>query len=135
MGHLSFTQLSFVVALVLALVDWVAVACGQRRLEYVFKPATLAAVWAWAWLLTRGPHDAWQARFFLPGLAFSLVGDVILMLPGERFFLPGLVSFLLGHLCYIVGLNPTLPPYPSLVFFVAVTVLLAMFYLILCNLL
>lgn len=100
----------FAVALVLGLIDWVAVGRGQKRLEYLFKPATLVAVLAGAWLLTRGPHDDWQARFFLPGLAFSLAGDVFLMLPGERFFLPGLVAFLLGHLCYVAGLNPTLPP-------------------------
>ena len=30
--------------------------------------------------------------------------------------------FLLAHLCYIVGLNPTLPPCPALVFLVVVAV-------------
>ena len=117
---------SLVISLVLALVDWVAVARRQKRLEYVFKPATLVAVLVGAWLLTRGPHDAWQACFFLPGLVFSLAGDVFLMLPGagagsrSPYFLPGLVAFLLGHLCYIAGLNPAPPPWPSLVFLVVV---------------
>jgi len=122
-AHWPFACWSFVVALVLAVVDWVAVARRQKRLEYIFKPATLVAVLVGAWLLTWGPHDTWQARFFLPGLVFSLAGDVFLMLPGERFFLPGLVSFLLGHLCYIVGLNPTLPPWPALALFVVVAVI------------
>ncbi len=121
--HLSFGHFSLVIALVLGLVDWVAVARRQKRLEYVFKPATLVAVLVGAWLLARGPHDAWQARFFLPGLAFSLAGDVFLMLPGGRFFLPGLVSFLVGHLCYIAGLNPTLPPWPALAILVVVAVI------------
>jgi uncharacterized membrane protein YhhN len=115
-----------VISLVLALVDWVAVARRQKRLEYVFKPATLVAVLVGAWLLTRGPHDAWQACFFLPGLVFSLAGDVFLMLPGagagssSPYFLPGLVAFFLGHLCYIAGLNPAPPPWLSLVFLVVV---------------
>lgn len=113
---------ALVTALILALIDWVTVARRQKRLEYVFKPATLVVVLIGAWLLTREPHDAWQARFFLLGLAFSLAGDVFLMLPGERFFLPGLAVFLLAHLCYIVGLNPTLPPCPALVFLVVVAV-------------
>jgi uncharacterized membrane protein YhhN len=105
----------FAVALVLASVDWLAVARRQRGMEYIFKPATLVAILIGAWLLTRAPHDAWQAHFFLPGLAFSLAGDIFLMLPGERFFLPGVVAFLLGHMCYIAGLNPTLPPALALV--------------------
>ena len=39
----------------------------------------------------------------LTGLALSLVGDVLLALPGERFFLAGLVSFLLGHVAFVVA--------------------------------
>jgi uncharacterized membrane protein YhhN len=113
-GRLSFPHLMLIISLFLAFIDWLAVARRLKRLEYVFKPATLLAVLLAAWLLRRGPHDVWQARFFLPGLAFSLAGDVFLMLPGERFFLPGLVAFLLGHICYIAGLNPTLPPWPAL---------------------
>ena len=124
----SSAHWSFLISLVLALVDWVAVARRQKRLEYVFKPATLVAVLVGAWLLTRGPHDAWQACFFLPGLAFSLAGDVFLMLPGERFFLPGLVAFLLGHICTIVGLNPTLPRWPAVAILVVVAVIGATLY-------
>ncbi len=116
----SLAHWSLLISLFLALIDWLAVARHRKRLEYVFKPATLVAVLIGAWLLTQDAHDVWQARFFLPGLAFSLAGDVFLMLPGERFFLPGLVSFLLAHLCYIAGLNPTLPPCPTLVLLVIV---------------
>lgn len=116
------------ISLVPAAVDWLAVARRHKCLEYVFKPVTLVTILIGAWLLTRGPHDAWQARFFLPGLAFSLAGDVFLMLPSERFFLPGLVAFLLAHLCYIVGLNPTLPPWPALMLLVVVAAIgLALF--------
>jgi uncharacterized membrane protein YhhN len=132
-GHLSFSAWPFalwalVIALVLALVDWLAVARRHRQLEYVFKPATLIAILIGAWMLAQGPHDAWEARFFLPGLAFSLAGDVFLMLPGERFFLPGLVAFLLGHICTIVGLNPTLPRWPAVAILVVVGVIGATLY-------
>jgi uncharacterized membrane protein YhhN len=123
LAHLSLAGWSFVVSFILAWIDWLAVAWHRKWLEYVFKPATLIAILVGAWLLLRGPHDAWQARFFLPGLAFSLVGDIFLMLPGDGFFLPGLVSFLLGHVCYIVGLNPTLPAWPAVVVLVAVAVI------------
>lgn len=103
-----------VVALAFAVGDWLAVARGWRRLEYVCKPATMLGVLIGVWLGTRGSHEVWQVRFFLPGFALSLAGDVFLMLRTERFFLPGLVAFLLAHVCYVIGFNPTLPPGPSL---------------------
>lgn len=118
---------AFGIALALAAIDWLAIACQWRRLHGVFKPATLMGILVGAWLLTRGPHDAWVACFFLPGLAFSLAGDVFLLLP-ERFFLPGLVAFLLGHACYIVGMNPTLPPWPALGVLVVVAAIGGLFY-------
>lgn len=102
---------AFGVALLLGVINWVAVWYRYRPVIYGVKPATLLAVLVGAWLLTRGPHDPWQARWFLPGLAFSLAGDVFLMLPGgTRLFLAGLGAFFLAHVCYVVGLNPTLPP-------------------------
>jgi len=65
-------------------------------------------------------HHARPARrtagaVFLPGLVFSLAGDVFLMLPGARFFRLGLMSFLVAQVCYIIGLNPSLPPLPALI--------------------
>ncbi len=98
------------ISLVLAALDWLAVARRWKRVGYILKPATMVVVLIGAWLLTRAPHDIWQARFFLPGLAFSLIGDVFLMLPDRQCFLPGLAAFLLAHVCYIIGLNPTMLP-------------------------
>jgi uncharacterized membrane protein YhhN len=37
-------------------------------------------------------------------LVFSLIGDVFLVLPGERWFVFGLGAFLAGHIAYVVGL-------------------------------
>lgn len=115
MSGLSSGHWVLLAALIPAAIDWVAVARGKRGLEYVFKPATLVVVLVGAGLLARRPYDPWVARFFLGGLVCSLAGDVFLMLPGARFFLPGLVAFLLGHVCYVVGLNRTLPPLLALV--------------------
>lgn len=113
----------FAFGAVCAVVDWIAVARGAKRLEYVFKPATLIAVLAGAVLLTAGPHVPHIARWFIPALAFSLAGDIFLMLPGERWFLPGLAAFLLAQVGYIVGLNLTLPPPASLWLLVPIVVL------------
>jgi len=115
-----FVGLAFGAALVLAGCDWLAIIRQQKSLEYVFKPATMVAIITAAWLLTRSPHDIWMARFFLPGFVLSLAGDVFLLLSGSNFFLAGLVSFLLAHVCYIAGLNPTLPPWPAVALLVIV---------------
>ncbi len=110
----------FIIPMIFAAGDWLAVATNRRDLEYVCKPATMLALLIAAWLGTQGPHDAWQTRFFLPGLALSLAGDIFLMLRRERLFLPGLLAFLLAHGCYVVGLNSTVPSWPSLVVLIPV---------------
>lgn len=118
----------FGVAFLVAVLDWIAVGLNRKALEYVFKPATLAAITIGVLLLMQGPHDEWQGRLFVIGLIFSLAGDVFLMLPGEGLFLPGLVSFLFAHICYIAGLNSTLPPLPSALFLIPVGVIGASLY-------
>lgn len=90
------------VAAVLALGNWSAVARGAKTLEYVCKPATLAALIGVA--LTLDPVHSDVRAWFVVALVLCLAGDVFLMLPGDR-FVPGLVSFLLGHIAYVVGLN------------------------------
>lgn len=73
-------------------------------LHYIGKPlATLSILW-----LARSAQPAVDTRYrraVLAGLVLSLVGDVCLMLPGDR-FVPGLVAFLLAHVCYIVAFAP-----------------------------
>ncbi len=93
-----------------AVVNWVAVARGIRRLETIFKPATLVAFVIGAWLLGQRVGGGRLALWFVVALVFSLVGDICLMLPDEKWFVPGLLAFLVGHLCYIIGFNPTWPP-------------------------
>lgn len=102
-------------AALFALLDWFAVERKSKRLEYIFKPATMLAILAGALIATQVPHDPQLAPWFIVGFTFSLAGDIALM-ASPRGFLLGLVAFLLAHLAYSVGLNPTLPPRAAFVF-------------------
>jgi uncharacterized membrane protein YhhN len=86
---------------VLAVTDWVAVSRGSRELEYVAKPAALVALLLYAaW---GGPPPT-----LIAALALSLLGDVLLMVPGDL-FVAGLSAFLLAHLAYIASFHVALP--------------------------
>ncbi len=85
---------------VYALGNWWAVEAGNRRLEWVCKPAALAALTGAAIAIRPDAYDVKVA--FVIGLLLSLAGDVFLMLPKDR-FLPGLISFFLAHVAYVVG--------------------------------
>jgi len=86
------------IALVSAVIDWVAVANKWKKLEYFAKPGVILALISW--LIVNGGYRG-QLLFFLIGLIFSLAGDIFLMLPNEH-FLAGLISFLLA----LTGLYP-----------------------------
>lgn len=88
--------------LVVAVIDWVAVARDDRRTEYLAKPLTMVLLIGVALVLD--PSNGTARGWFVAALAFSLAGDVFLMSPRDR-FVPGLASFLVGHLAYIVGLR------------------------------
>ena len=93
---------------VLMLADWFAVFLDLKKLEYVAKPGVMMVLIA-AVLLLGAPFSLWQAgeqmlSYFLMGLLFSLIGDMLLMLPKQK-FLAGLVMFLLGHLSYILSFS------------------------------
>ena len=84
--------------LAFAVADWVAVAAGNKRAEYFFKPAVLGALIALA-----ATVDAPGA--VIVALTFSLAGDVFLMLP-RNLFIFGLASFLVAHICYFIAFRP-----------------------------
>ena len=98
-------------AVTAAIVDWVAVAREDARLEYAAKPAVLALLTAAAAVLPDTHTDLVDRKWwFVAALAFCLLGDVLLMLPRDLFIL-GLVAFLVGHVLFIVGLlQPPAPP-------------------------
>ncbi|MCL4184749.1 MAG: hypothetical protein KJ011_15015 [Burkholderiaceae bacterium] len=72
---------------------------GWTLLHWIGKPLATAIVLGLAW---RGGHavDARLRRGVLAGLAFSLAGDVLLML-SPALFVGGLLAFLVAHLCYL----------------------------------
>lgn len=89
------------VAAFAAVVNWIAVARADKRVEYVAKPLTMLALLVVAVMLE--PADGDRRMWFVGAAVLSLAGDVFLMLPRDL-FRAGLVSFLLAHLCYIGGL-------------------------------
>jgi uncharacterized membrane protein YhhN len=92
--------LALAVAAVFAIADWTAKARDDHSLEYVAKPATLAALIVVA--IEIDPSDSTRRWWFVAALVFSLAGDVLLMLPSDQ-FVAGLAAFLVAHVCYVVG--------------------------------
>lgn len=99
--------IALAVAAVAAGADWLAVHRGDKRLEYLAKPAATLALLVAA-LLLDPEHDGRRA-WFVAALALSLAGDVFLMLPRDL-FVAGLASFLVGHLAYVAGFWTGDPP-------------------------
>ena len=102
-------ELIWAVPAVLALVDWYAVARGDRRTETWAKPATLLALIAVALVL--GAAGSAAGSWMLGALLLGLAGDVLLLGEGDTRFRLGLAAFLVGHLAYVVsfarlGLDP-----------------------------
>ena len=83
-----------------AVVDWYAVARGDRRTELWAKPATLVALIGVAGAL--GAPGSTAGIWLLVALAFGLLGDVMLLGDSTARFQAGLAAFLVGHLGYVV---------------------------------
>ncbi len=89
------------IAVAIAVLDWLAVAIGNRFMEYILKPLTMVALVCVAVSLDPSSNSA---RWLLvAGLVLSMAGDIFLMLPRDL-FVPGLASFLLAHIFYVVAL-------------------------------
>lgn len=108
-----------VAALVFAAVESLALWKQWKRLEYFAKPAVMVVLFLWLWTSTA---LSGAPLWFGLGVAFSLAGDVLLMISLERLFLAGLSAFLLAHLAYLVGFNIPLPQVSAWGFFLAVVV-------------
>ena len=81
------------IALVIAAINWLAVAKKWVKIKYITKPAVPMALICW--LILNGGIQG-QLIYFVIGLIFSLIGDIFLMLPNKK-FIAGLVSFLFAH--------------------------------------
>ena len=86
---------------VVAMVDWWAVATGNRRVEVVAKPLTLVVLIVVALLID--PASGSARALIVVGLTLSLIGDVFLLADSPKTFLGGLVSFLAGQIAYIAA--------------------------------
>jgi uncharacterized membrane protein YhhN len=71
---------------------------------YVLKPLTTIFIILLV-LFNQSPVTFTYKYLILAGLAFSLAGDIFLMLPEDR-FISGLISFLIAHILYIVAYAP-----------------------------
>ena len=81
---------------------------GPEWQVYLFKPLTTSLVLLLA--LTAPPGATTRYRRAIgAGLALSLVGDVLLMLPGDR-FVAGLIAFLAAHLAYLAAFSDRVGP-------------------------
>jgi uncharacterized membrane protein YhhN len=96
------TIVLFAAAAIFAAGDWVARLRHDSRLEYICKPATLLALIGAAAVLSPGSHVGATRWWFGAALAFSLLGDVLLMIPADLFE-AGLAAFLVAHLAYQAG--------------------------------
>ncbi|MHB0962865.1 MAG: lysoplasmalogenase [Gemmatimonadaceae bacterium] len=118
-------RILLVVALGLAIANTAAETLGAHAVVYVLKPLAILALLA---LVLRTTEASRYRAWIAAGLAASLAGDILLMLP-QGLFVPGLAAFLLAHLCYIRafasdGAGRSAPVLPALpVFGVAATLL------------
>jgi uncharacterized membrane protein YhhN len=80
---------------------------GPRWQVYLFKPLTTTLLLLFA-ALGPGVQGPGYRLAILVGLACSLLGDIMLMLPRDR-FVAGLASFLVAHLAYIVAFQTGMP--------------------------
>ena len=92
-------------AVLAAVIDWIGVGARRPWLEYAGKPLTM--VFLIAWLIFgagAGTAFALPTVWVLAALLFSLMGDILLMLPAGS-FVAGLVLFLLAHLSYTAAFS------------------------------
>jgi len=106
-----------------AIGDWSSRARDDKRLEYVCKPATLTALIVVAIALDPASGASDRRAWFVAALVFSLLGDVLLMLPRDA-FVAGLAAFLVAHVCYVVGFW-TDPPAAIAMLIASIVVVLA----------
>ncbi len=71
---------------------------GPPILIYIFKPLTMVFIILIA-VLSKTPPNSRYRVVIIAGLLFSLVGDILLMLPVDL-FIAGLISFLIAQLIY-----------------------------------
>ncbi len=115
-------RIFLLLALAVALADWLTIEKGWTWRGYITKPGVMVVLIAWVWLAT-GPS------WFVLGLAFSMVGDIFLMIPPKR-FIPGMIAFLLAHIAYLVAFDPLRTPWgaPALMMAVQIVIMAVLLF-------
>lgn len=96
---MTFTPLW--IALLVAALDWLAVANAWDKARYLTKPGVILILILW---LGMSAGFGFPIYLFLLGLVFSMAGDIFLLRQGSWFLL-GLVAFLIGYFSYTLGFN------------------------------
>ena len=94
-----------ILALIFAALEALVVSKNLPKLEFVTKPAVMLCLLLGLYTSTGLQGNAF---WFGVGILFSLVGDILLLLPLESMFLFGLVAFLFAHIAYINGFREEL---------------------------
>lgn len=97
----GFGLLTVFLSLLILLSAYLAIRAEIAELQnktYLFKVVTMLLVIAVAWLAIDPPSYVYK-RLIVVGLAISLIGDVLLMVPADL-FLPGLIVFLVAQIIY-----------------------------------
>jgi len=105
------TYAAWALLAVAALTDWYAVRRGDKRLETIAKPATLAALILVA--LSLGATDTTAGGWLLFALAFGLLGDLALLSDSVPRFQAGVAAFLVGHVGYLLSFSELGLPRPG----------------------
>ncbi|MGH8158912.1 MAG: lysoplasmalogenase [Rhodanobacter sp.] len=106
-GHAWITLITAIAAIIGALLAAGESGLPWHWLHWICKPLATALIFLLAWR-ARPALSARYRHWISTGIACSLLGDVLLMLPpdliGADLFVPGLVAFLCGHLCFLAAL-------------------------------
>ena len=94
-----------------------ALASQNALLGLAVKPIPVLALIAWLQAAAPSPYRRWITI----GLGFSVLGDILLAVPGDLFVF-GLAAFLCAHLAYLRGYCSLTwrPAYPALAFAVLI---------------
>lgn len=121
-------MLLLILAIGAAVLDWVGVAFNRKPFEYTGKPAVIILLLIWFVIQTPTPIRL-PAALFLIALLACLVGDILLMVPGNR-FVGGLAAFLVANLLFIAAFNAGgVPPVGWGIALAAAATLLVAFFL------
>jgi uncharacterized membrane protein YhhN len=89
---------------VISVCHLVGVIFDLEWLRFCCKPLLMPTLALWLAAETQGQKSLLRTGWLI-GLAFSTLGDILLMFSGGLYFLLGLSAFLLAHLCYIGAIS------------------------------